>query len=1524
MIGTWGCMVDRGFARSCWKKHAGPHIGLVASILLFCMLGSTCGRAAPTAADTDRDLLGWWSFEQAAGPFALDASANDLDGEIAGARIVKGAFGQALECTGSNSTVRVPGPAGLDGSNELTLMAWVVWEQTGQYPNIVTGGQWSPGGFLLFVSKGYCSFRMGRPGHKAGKPGDQWREVGVTLLNPVPLRRWVHLTATFKRPIITGYVNGRKVGTARWDYPVGFSGDILLGGWSASGVSHKGLIDEVKLYRRALGVAEIAAEIKRTAAGRDSITRIALAPRPAPTALSVRNSMTLLEVDALARVSRLKDLVTGRKLLAGPPRPVAKIKVAGHWSAARGCRREKDGLRIDFRRGLGWIKLRITPVGAWFRITVEHIEGQDVEALTFLELPVQPATDRSTMAGLVRNDTEAVCVRALDLATQVRLAGTPPVFQAITSRTYGLEKGRIALVAGPADRIRDVLKQVVLSEDVPVSKLGGPWSMDAAANRGSYLFARMSEDTVDEWIELARRGGFSCIHFSSWAKSLGHYEPNPKLFPHGIEGMKQCVDKIHAAGLRAGMHTLTGCIATNDSWVSPVPDPRLAADARYTLAAPLTARESKELRVVEKPGAHDVVWTYSGNGNVLRIGSELIQYRAIRRTAPFAFLDLKRGAFGGSPRGHDAGARVDHLRQRYLAFYPDENSTLVGELADRIARVYNFCGMDQIYQDGAEGMGNWHAIAVMRTAIYQRLKRPALVEASCHGHHNWWFHSRLGAWDHAKFAVKRFHDMHCAGAENYRRSALLEPQLGWWDFIGPSRTSRGQFPDEVEYFAVKDMALDAAMSLQGVSATGRPANARQLEYFTLLGWYERLRRARYFDKATIERLRPPGHEFRLRQAPTGEWRFLPADVTKHRVAIAGNTPAEWRSVNRFAPQRLRLRVEALYSVGPKNAPGARTVADFANPEVLDVRRAAAGVSQTVTTVSMPASSAAGPALRIQARNSGNVPGAAWCRAGRRFEPYLDISGNDGLGVWVFGDGKGEIVNLQLRTPREYHMAFSENCVRIDFTGWRYIELPFRERAAELYTKYKWPYRGAYSVIFRNRLDRRHVSEFNIILANLPPNDTVDVRIGTVRALPIRKVVLRNPRFTVNNVGIDLPIALKSGEYVEIDEDGGVHYDERGEVLERFMPAGAPLPQVRNGTNTFSLSAGAATGIRGRAEVTIITLGPPFGRPAPVRSVDWTMLEREYAPPRTILRQDGKDNAWDLRRRPDRPATIEFALDVRRVGARGAAYNTPTAIVLDACDDPARFELSRVNRYAKYAYDNRNKGVPAKPGVTHKLDRETGRNGADGVFLRYTATSLRKDNTGWSAKGRRFDPPLDLSTCTGLGFRLEGDGRGESFKVQLRDVNGKWLDMVTRVDFTGWKTIEFPWERPALDLSRIRYLIFYYNAIPAGATVSCAVDGVKAFSETGVLRNPRLTIGPASLTFPCELRRGQRLVFRGFDDCAVLSPGGAAAVAVRPRGTLPQLAPGLNPVTLAFGPGSPRDFQVTAALTKIYAGPGPRR
>ena len=109
---------------------------------------------------------------------------------------------------------------------------------------------------------------------------------------------------------------------------------------------------------------------------------------------------------------------------------------------------------------------------------------------------------------------------------------------------------------------------------------------------------------------------------------------------------------------------------------------------------------------------------------MLQVGDELIQYDAIARTPPYGFTGCHRGAFGTKVLPHDRGTPVHHLFVRYQTFQPDEDSTLVDDLAAAIAQVFNTCGFDMIYQDGSEGMaGGWYGMARMREAIFKKLRR---------------------------------------------------------------------------------------------------------------------------------------------------------------------------------------------------------------------------------------------------------------------------------------------------------------------------------------------------------------------------------------------------------------------------------------------------------------------------------------------------------------------------------------------------------------------------------------------------------------------------------------------------------------------------------------------------------------------------------------------------------------------------------------------------------------------------------
>ena len=229
-----------------------------------CVLGcTTCVRAQGAAAGAGDRLLGCWLFDDGQGEVARDTSGHGRDGEIHTGQWSTGRFGTALQFDGERTHVGIPELPGLDGSDEMTIMVWVLWEGTGRYPNVITGGAWNPGGFLLFVSDHLCSFRMGKPGKEPWDTGQDWQETGAALVNPFELGRWYHLAATFRRPVLTTYVDGEPVGSASWAFPVGQTGEIQVGKWGLDQgrtQAHWGLMRRLKIYSRALTPVEVEAE----------------------------------------------------------------------------------------------------------------------------------------------------------------------------------------------------------------------------------------------------------------------------------------------------------------------------------------------------------------------------------------------------------------------------------------------------------------------------------------------------------------------------------------------------------------------------------------------------------------------------------------------------------------------------------------------------------------------------------------------------------------------------------------------------------------------------------------------------------------------------------------------------------------------------------------------------------------------------------------------------------------------------------------------------------------------------------------------------------------------------------------------------------------------------------------------------------------------------------------------------------------------------------------------------------------
>ncbi len=1204
------------------------------------------------AADPDPSLRLWLPFDEGVGAITEDKSASRLEGEMEGVQWAKGPFGSAVYFGGENASIELPPVPGLDGAEAFTISLWATWESkdVGRYPNLLVTRTWSPGGLMIFSNEKTLSFRMGRPGQRAGVAGDTWGETSAHLLSALPQKKWTHVCVVFSLPEIRTYINGKQVGTSKWDYPAAADG-LRLGTWNGK-VSHHGLLDDLRIYTRAFSAEEVA-ELAKDTAHKEANYTLVDDEKVAPTLVATfENKRTKLEVDTLGRVVSLKSKASGRELLARRQELVSARLKDGRVTTARKATFADGALTFTFPHGQGQAVVDVKTEGDFFTFTLRSLTLPEVTELSFVNLPVTPTKYYGTMANMLSDDEDAVCLRGYELPVEMRILGNPSSLRVWTTEEHGLTGWSAGLAAGPKSDIPAMLRAMGEASGAPVSKLGGPWALGAEANRGSYLFANLSLASVDDWISLARRGGFTHIHLHGWWNTLGHYDIREAYYPRGMEDFKEAVNRIHAAGLKVGIHTLTGCIEPRDSWVTPEASPDLIATDSYTLAKPL-GPEDTVVWVNEKPSdQHDVVFTYSSRGNVLRIGSELVQYTEVSHTPPYAFKGCTRGAFKTNVAEHAVGEKVDYLLQHYIAFYPKPGSPLAEELADQIANVFNDAGLDQIYFDGSEGMGSRYAIDYMRHAIFKRLKGEVLSEASAHGAHNWWFHSRLGAWDHAVWAAKRFHDKHIATAEKYRLTDLLEPQLGWWAPRKPSPLARGHFLDEMEYFAGKNLGIDGAMSVQGVHVSTRPESYHIERQFTLLGWHEHLRLARYFDEATTKRVSVPGDEFRLRQEKDGTWRFTPVTMDAHRISALGNDSEKWTSANAHAEQPLTTRIETLYAVAPYDSDERKIVTDYT--DLADFQQSTASPKIKLQVSAETEDTKGGERnLRLRAENKTDSREGAWARTGLRFEaPYRDL---------------GDTAAVELSSPREYMHGQSDHYVTLDFKGWRYVELLLRERDVERMTDYQWPYGSGYG-IYRSPVNMKHMSELQIYLNDVPAGGAAEVVIGPIVTLPVLPTELKNPSLTVNGQKLVVPVTLQSGQFLEIESDSGcVHYDEAGELLQRIALATA-VPVIRSGDNELIFDCEKPDGFSARAEVTVSAFDAPFGTPRAKDEIDWSKLDREYDMPRWITEPDGADNTWGLSVRPGETAKVEIelsgAMENPTLTVKGQKITFPVTLTAD--------------------------------------------------------------------------------------------------------------------------------------------------------------------------------------------------------------------------------------------------------------------
>jgi hypothetical protein len=883
----------------------------------------------------------------------------------------------------------------------------------------------------------------------------------------------------------------------------------------------------------------------------------------------------------------------GRTSFAVAGRPIATISLGGKDAPATSAKREGPLLDLGFGGTGVTVKLRIAPERRFTVVEVVSVDGPQPSRLTFVDVGM-------TLKG-EPGEPMAACALAQNLLTDVPdVPGATTRWLASCEARFGLAGARVALLAAPFGRMREALKEAVTAApDLPHSTLGGPWALDAPAARGSYLFnfGDMSVEKADDWIRLAHALGITQIEFHGGGSfRFGDCAPNPATYPRGYADFKAVIDKLHAAGIKAGLHTYAFFIDKRCPWVTPVPDRRLAKSASFTLSEPLTASAATVPVAESTAGVSAITGFFVRNSVTLQIDDELITFSGVAGRAPFGFTGCKRGALGTKPSSHAAGARVSQLKECFGLLVPDPKTDMLADVAAKTAGMFNACGFDMIYLDALDGediLGGgdaaWHYGSAFVYEIAKRLNHPALMEMSTFHHHLWVVRSRMGAWDHPSRSHKAFIDLHVQANRDNERM-FLPGELGWWAAAAWSGFDREPtFADDMDYLMAKCAGTDTGFALMGIDpATFQsvPVLPRLAE---LIRRWETLRLAGGFSPAVKAMLRKPGAEFTLTAGPNGRAALAPIRTSKHFVNNLDERTRSWTVTNPFGAQPLRVRIESMTAIG-RNRPGVALV-DPSSPAELPGRAAAEGVTAGLTSESGGAP-AGGPEKYgvLRATNASAQRSASWAKFDRPFTEPRNLANSRGIGVWVRGDGQGELLNIQLRCPPYLVTGFGDHYVDVDFTGWRYFELV--EPEGLRWSDYSWPYGDAYT-IYRETVDYNAIAGVSLWLSSVPTGKSVQIAVGPVMALPLEASRLVHPSLTIAGKTIVFPVEMETGSYLEYDGSGECTvYGPRGETLAKAAPRG-DAPALAAGDVRIAFGQEASAPAESRARVTLFARGAIF-------------------------------------------------------------------------------------------------------------------------------------------------------------------------------------------------------------------------------------------------------------------------------------------------------------------------------------------
>jgi hypothetical protein len=217
------------------------------------------GVAPRAALDRDPHLVAWWKFDAQRSGVAADASKGGHDGLLRGGlassdRLVKGVLGSALRFDAGKDVVEITDYKGVEAAAARTVVAWI--KTTNARGEILA---WGADDFGKMWTFGFIR------GHVGVTPSGGY----LYIKDQINDGRWHHVAAVLKEAEEPGlkdvalYVDGLPatiddIGLLDlWPIGTGKEMDVRIGR------RFKGLMDDVRIYARALADEEIKSLFER-------------------------------------------------------------------------------------------------------------------------------------------------------------------------------------------------------------------------------------------------------------------------------------------------------------------------------------------------------------------------------------------------------------------------------------------------------------------------------------------------------------------------------------------------------------------------------------------------------------------------------------------------------------------------------------------------------------------------------------------------------------------------------------------------------------------------------------------------------------------------------------------------------------------------------------------------------------------------------------------------------------------------------------------------------------------------------------------------------------------------------------------------------------------------------------------------------------------------------------------------------------------------------------------------------------